>query len=106
MLCPHKEHRCVFEAVVPSTDYPHGEWICDVCDQSFVKGKRWVCNKCGYDCCPSCGKKQNICISSNEKRARIPRSILTPGNSNNSDSNRNSKKKKKGSKSSLQFINF
>jgi hypothetical protein len=98
VLCPHKEHRCVFEAIAPSTDYPHGEWICDVCDKSFVKGKRWACNKCGYDCCPSCGRKQNICISSNEKRARIPRTILTPGNSNN---NSNSKKKKKGSKSTF-----
>ena len=96
VLCPYKEHKCLFEPIVPSTDYPHGEWICDVCDKSFNKGKRWNCSKCEYDCCPSCGKNQNICVSSKEKRTRIQRVALNlAGEGNVSESSSSNKSKVK-----------
>ena len=60
VLCPRGEHECTFEPVVSSVDYPHGEWICDICEKSFVQGKRWNCKTCQYDCCPSCGTKASI----------------------------------------------
>merc|ERR1711865_988695 len=58
-------------------NYPHGEWICDSCEESST-GPRWTCTEeCEYDLCCDCAKVSFIEIHRWEKRIQLLEKLVT-----------------------------
>ena len=58
-------------------NYPHGEWICDSCEESST-GPRWTCTEeCEYDLCCDCAKVSFIEIHRWEKRIQLLEKLVS-----------------------------